>query len=210
MINPLTSWAEKHDGNFMYKWSQYFDVYHHHFKRFRGKEVKILEIGIYGGGSLQMWKWYFGNKAHITGMDIDPFCKKYAEDRVDIIIGDQADAELLDTLSEYDIIIDDGGHYMSQQIASFTHLYEKVKDGGIYLVEDTHTSYVPEFIDGTLTFIEYCKRLIDAMHSHYPTGELNDFSKHTRSISFYDSMVVLEKQLMQLPVQTHYSGEDRK
>ena len=210
MSNPLEQWANKHQGNFMYKWSQYFDVYHKHFERYRGTNVRILEIGIYGGGSLQMWKWYFGKYAQITGMDIDPFCKKYKEHQIKIIIGDQKDEKLLKSLDEFDIIIDDGGHTMSQQITSFMHLYPTVAKNGLYLIEDTHTSYIPSYIDHDVTFVDYCKKLVDVMHAHYAGGKFNDFSKMTQSISFYDSMIVFEKKARKIPKQTYYAGKERK
>lgn len=209
-MNPLREWASKHDGNFMYKWSQYFDVYHKHFERFRDKEIRILEIGIFGGGSLQMWKWYFGKKAHIVGMDIDPFCKKYEEPRIKIKIGDQANAEYLKTLGNFDIIIDDGGHTMNQQITSFEVLYDHLNNNGVYLVEDTHTSYIPRYQDASLSFIDYCKKLIDVMHEHYKSDTYSDFARMTDSVSFYDSMVVFEKREHDRPVQTYHSGVNRR
>lgn len=208
-MNPLVEWSNKHKGNFMYKWSHYFDVYHKHFERFRDKPVRILEIGIYGGGSLQMWKWYFGKDAHIVGMDIDPKCKKYEEPRIKIKIADQSDASYLETLGNFDIIIDDGGHSMDQQITSFNVLYDKVNDGGVYLIEDTHTSYRPEYQDTDMTFVDYCKDLVDIMHSHYQGKPYNLMSAYTDSISFYDSMIVFEKRLHEQPKQTKHSGKDR-
>lgn len=208
-MNPLSEWADNHKGNFMYKWSQYFDIYHKHFERFRGKPIRILEIGIYGGGSLQMWKWYFGKQAKIVGIDIDPFCKKYEEEQITIKIGDQKDKKLLGSLGKFDIVIDDGGHTMTQQMTSFMHLYDKVKTDGVYLVEDTHTSYMPDYIDSTVTFVEYSKKMIDIMHTHYAGGVFNDFSKTTDSISFYDSIIVFEKKNRTLPMQTFHSGKER-
>lgn len=209
-MNPLEGWANKHQGNFMYKWSHYFDIYHKHFERFRGKPIRILEIGIYGGGSLQMWKWYFGKKASIIGVDIDPFCLRYAEQHVKVKIGDQADPEFLDTLGEFDIVIDDGGHLTSQQTASFMRLYDRVKENGVYLIEDTHTSYIPDYIDTPNTFTEYCRKLVDVMHTHYAGGKFNDFSASTDSITFYDSVIVFEKRHRTTPKQTYYSGTERR
>lgn len=193
----------------MYKWSHYFDVYHKHFERFRGKPIKVLEIGIYGGGSLQMWKWYFGDRAKVTGVDIDPYCKKYEESQIKIKIGDQADKKFLSKLGMYDIIIDDGGHTMKQQITSFAHLYDKVKPNGVYLVEDTHTSYMDAFQDHPITFIDYSKKLVDVMHTHYKGEPFNTFSAGTNSITYYDSIVVFEKQLRTMPTQTFHSGKNR-
>ena len=56
---------------------------------FRDTEVNIVEFGISQGGSLQMWKDYFGPKANIYGVDINPHCKSLEEEQVQIFIGDQ-------------------------------------------------------------------------------------------------------------------------
>jgi len=54
------------------KWDHYFEIYDRHFKRYRDREVTVLEIGVSHGGSLQMWKHYFGSRARIFGIDINP------------------------------------------------------------------------------------------------------------------------------------------
>jgi hypothetical protein len=100
----------------------------------------------------------------------------------------------------FDIIIDDGGHTMAQQKTTIEHLFRKVKDGGIYLVEDTHTSYWHEFHGGYKnknSFIEYSKNFIDALHEWHvhdgPAIPSNDIMRNVNCISFYDSIVVFEK-----------------
>jgi hypothetical protein len=107
---------------------------------------------------------------------------------------------------DLDIVIDDGGHTMDQQIVSFENLYLKVREGGIYLVEDTHTSYWHEFHGGLKkadTFIEYSKNLIDSLHKgHVPDKKeivINEITKHINGILFYDSIVVFEKVLRPQP-----------
>jgi hypothetical protein len=98
-----------------------------------------------------------------------------------------------------DIIIDDGGHTMTQQIASFEALYSHVKNDGIYLCEDTCTSYWYEY-GGRLrkkgTFVEYSKRLIDYLYAWHFTSKrvaVDEFTINTNAIHFYDSMVFFEK-----------------
>ncbi len=123
-----------------------------------------------------MWKNYFGSQAKIYGLDIDPQCKKLEEDQIKIFIGDQANRdflrELRDEIGTIDILIDDGGHTMVQQINTFNELYSAVSETGIYLVEDLHTSYWEDFGGGYErpgSFIEYAKGFIDsinAWHSH--------------------------------------------
>lgn len=152
----------------------------------------------------------FGDKVQIYAIDINPECEKFKENNITIFIGSQSDPEFLKQLMKImpplDIIIDDGGHIMEQQKVSFKHLYDKVKDGGIYLVEDTHTSYWYEFHGGLKnpdSFIEYSKNLIDALYNEHVQDKLkvtiNDITQNINSISFYDSIIVFEKKLRHKP-----------
>jgi len=208
--NDLEKYFEDNPGRLIHKWIHYFEIYDHHFSRFRGKEVKILEFGVFHGGSLQMWKEYFGEHAQIIGVDINPSCKELEEDRIAIYIGNQEDkqflAKLKDEIGEVDIVIDDGGHYMTQQITTFEEIYPIVSSKGVYLVEDLHTSYWSHFGGGYQrngTFIEYTKKLIDqlnAWHSHaLEVFKVDDFTRTTKSMHFYDSITVFEKGEIHAP-----------
>jgi Methyltransferase domain len=130
------------DGRGIWKWQHYFDIYHRHFAAFRGRAVHVLEIGVYSGGSLDMWRDYFGPQAQIYGVDIEPACRAYECDGVRIFIGDQADRNFWRRLRQegltLDIVIDDGGHQTQQQIASFEELLPSLRPGGVYLCEDVH------------------------------------------------------------------------
>ena len=88
-MNPLEHFFFYGQHNKMTKWCHYFEVYHRHFQKYRNKPVTILEIGVWGGGSLQMWKKYFGDECRIVGIDIMDECKNYEEDRIKIYIGSQ-------------------------------------------------------------------------------------------------------------------------
>ena len=201
--NPLWEYFSHNPGRLIDKWHHYFDIYHNHFRRYRGQPVRLLEIGVSHGGSLQMWKKYFGPKAKIYGVDINPRCKELEEDQIEIIIGDQSDRAFLKELREkvapLDIVIDDGGHTMLQQINTFEELFPAVREKGIYLVEDLHTSYWKEYGGGykeSGSFIEYAKGFIDsinAWHSREPELAPNDLTKSVTGIHFYDSVLVLEK-----------------
>lgn len=202
--NWLARYFRKNPGRLIDKWVHYFDIYDSHFSRFRGKSLTIVEIGVYHGGSLQMWKKYFGRKAHIVGVDIDDRTRELAEDRVEIVIGDQSDRPFLSSLGRrvglIDIVIDDGGHTMEQQIVSFEELWPFVRNGGVYLAEDLHTSYWDEFGGGNKregTFIEYVKNLIDQEHAwHGREGDglqVDDYTRSIRGIHVYDSIVVIDK-----------------
>lgn len=208
--NPLYEYFKKNNKNLIHKWLHYFDIYHSHFQKFRNKEVTILEFGVSHGGSLQMWKNYFGKKARIIGVDINPECKKFTESRVEIFIGSQEDPEFLEKLmkkvGDVDIVIDDGGHTMLQQNTTFDVVYSHVKPGGIYLAEDLHTSYWKEFGGGLKkqgTFIEKSKALVDSLHAwHSRDAEslvVDEFTKTTYSIHFYDSITVFEKEVVPEP-----------
>jgi cephalosporin hydroxylase len=199
-----------HQGNLIHKWDHYFDIYEKYFSSYRGENVNLLEIGISHGGSLQLWKKYFGKNLHIYAIDINPDCKKLEEENTTIFIGSQTDKDFLqqvaDQIPPIDIIIDDGGHTMEQQLISFQMLYLKVKEGGIYIVEDTHTSYWDEFHGGLRnpgTFIESSKALVDSLYEHHVVDKdnlrIDEITRNINGISFYDSMVVFEKKLRKQP-----------
>jgi hypothetical protein len=132
-------------GAGIWKWLHYFEIYERHFSRFRGQEVHIAEIGIYSGGSLEMWRDYFGPRAYIYGVDIEPRCKVYEHDRVKVFIGDQADKsfwrEFRTRVPKLDIVIDDGGHEYEQQLTSLEELLPHLRPGGVYLCEDVHGAF---------------------------------------------------------------------
>ena len=75
--DPLTHMMQTQKHRESIKWTHYMALYDRHFNKFRGKKMHILEIGVRRGGSLQMWKKYFGAQAMIYGVDIDPNTKKY-------------------------------------------------------------------------------------------------------------------------------------
>ena len=208
--NPLLELFEKNQGRLIDKWTHYFDIYHRHFARFRNKPVKVLEIGVFKGGSLAMWRKYFGPQAKIFGVDIDPVCKDFEEDSIKVIIGDQEDRTFLRKLvaqvGALDIVIDDGGHTMKQQINSFEELYPKVKPGGVYLAEDLHTSYWSEYGGGLKepdSFIEYSKNLVDQLNAWHSRDkedlDVSMFTRTTTSMHYYNSVLVLEKGLVSPP-----------
>ena len=152
VTNPLEVYFLSNRKRIIHKWRHYFEIYHRHFQRYIGKECVILEIGVSMGGSLQMWKNYFGDKAKIIGVDINPLCKEFEEENIRIFIGSQSDLqflrELIHTIPKIDILIDDGGHTMEQQIVTFEELFDHINPDGVYLCEDMHTSYWEEYGGG--------------------------------------------------------------
>jgi len=192
------------------KWSGYFDVYEKHLSKFVGKAPRILEIGVLGGGSIEMWLKYFGPGTEVVGVDINPECKNYVYDgKVEIVMGDQGDPEFwngfLVNERGFDIIIDDGSHVMHHQVTTLNKLFPALYNGGVYICEDTHTSYWPQpwggVFRGAGTFTEHSKRTTDVINQqHFQRSpisqEVLDTYHNLYSVSFYNSMVVFEKEAL--------------
>jgi cephalosporin hydroxylase len=209
-MSQFQEFFEKNTSNCIHKWIHYFDIYDFWFKKYKNKPVVILEIGVYQGGSLNMWRDYFGKDAKIYAIDINPLCKQFESENTEIFIGSQKDREFLKfvktQIPKIDILIDDGGHTMSQQIVSFEELYDHIQEDGIYLCEDLHTSYWPAYEGGYKnknSFIEYSKNFIDyinAWHANKNELPVNDFTRKTYALHYYDSVLVIEKRAMKQPV----------
>lgn len=216
--NPLRDYFRNNRKRVVHKWEHYFDIYHRYFSRYRATDCVVVEIGVGQGGSLQMWKAYFGEKARIYGIDINPECKAFEEDQIEILIGSQADRAFLALLKEklprIDILIDDGGHYMEEQIITFEEMYPHLSPVGIYLCEDVCTSYWEAYGGGFQkpgTFIEYSKQLVDRLNAAHALNkpELYDaFTESTLAVHFYNSVVVFEKQPAK-PLIATQSGEGK-
>jgi hypothetical protein len=185
------------------KWKHYFPIYESHFCRYINRPLVMIEIGCGEGGSLRMWKRYFGPHAQIVGIDVRPECKAFEEDQIAIRIGSQADegflAAVLKEFGTPDIVLDDGSHQMSHVNATFRFLYHRTDSRGVYAVEDMHTSYFPNYGGGLRregTFIEMCKELIDELNAATGNTKVTDFTHSTLSMHFYDSVVVFERGRM--------------
>ena len=208
-ISQLENYFYKNKKNLIHKWDHYFEIYDRHFKKYKDKDIVLLEVGVSRGGSLQMWSDYFGKGSKFFGIDIDPRCKEFENENTKIFIGSQSDRKFLDYVKDnippVDILIDDGGHYMNQQIILFEELFGYIKKNGVYLCEDTHSSYWLVFGGGYKrrgTFIEYSKNFIDmlnAFHSEQSKYKINNFTKSVNSIHYYDSVLVIEKRKREKP-----------
>ena len=199
------------DEKTLFKMDHYLDIYDRLLGDWQGRKISFLEIGVYRGGSLRMWRDFFAPDARLTFLDIDPACKTLELPGTEIRIGDQADPTFLAAIAQargpFDLIVDDGGHQMHQQITSFANLWPHLNDGGLYIVEDTHTSYWPGFGGGHRapgSFIEFAKDLIDRMHSWYTEDDagfpLHPLASEIGGIQFFDSLVVVQKQRKQPPM----------
>jgi cephalosporin hydroxylase len=187
----------------LHKWTHYFDIYERHFERFRAKSSVMLEIGVAGGGSLAMWRQYLGDGCKIIGLDINPECKMHEAEGIDIFIGSQNDPGILQSIkTKYpyiDIVLDDGNHSSPYMIASFNHLYDHVQPRGVYMVEDTHANYWPDWGGGVKapgTFMEFTKEKIDEINAVHTRNAIpvSQFTLSTDCIAIYDSIVVFEKR----------------
>ena len=151
------------------KWKKYFEVYDEFFKSFKNKKITFVEIGIHNGGSLEIWKKYFGDKCRIIGIDINPQCKIFEKDGYEIFIGNQSDPKFWDDffkeIGTVDIILDDGGHTNLDQIITTVNVIDKINDNGLLIIEDTQTSYLKEYNSNIrFSFINFTKKLIYSIH----------------------------------------------
>ena len=211
-MNDLIRFFDTTEGKIVHKMRYFLEIYDRFFSKYKETDVCILEIGIGYGGSLQMWKDYFGSKAKIYGFDKND-CKRMEEPQIKTIMGMQADKEALKRVKEeipkIDIIIDDGGHVPSEQVITFKELFPHLDSNGIYVVEDTHTSYrKTSSFDGGYkkqgTFIEFAKDLVDYLY--YPEfisnpeflnkEEIRMFGTTIDAVHFYHYLTLIKKSTM--------------
>jgi len=189
----LESYFDAHtEGPGITKWRHYFEIYERHLERFRGKPVHIVEIGVLGGGSLQMWRDYFGPDTHIYGVDINPASRGLARDGVEIFIGDQGDPgfweRFLESSPTIDVVIDDGGHLPGQQAVTLESLLLHIRPGGVYICEDIHGPFHPfhSFVDG-LT------RSLSDVGMPGRRNPANSLHQQIASVHHYPILTVIEK-----------------
>lgn len=203
-------------GHVLDKWVHYFPIYTRHLAPYAGRPVSVLEIGVYRGGSMRMWARFFGPAVRLVGVDIDPVAVTAAGSAYEVVIADQADPEAMLRLAEehgpFDVIIDDGGHGMEQQITSIETLFPLLADGGTYLVEDCHTSYWAEYDGGRGregTFIEWAKERVDDLNGYHQRDAVEPvWTRHVDAIHYYDSVVVFDKKARFAPFCEQHGNAD--
>jgi hypothetical protein len=198
---------ESHTGRTVHKLDAYFPIYERYLRRYVSQPVRMIEIGAGLGGSAQMWKRWFGDQAQIISLDVRPKCRDFEEDQITVRIGHQADHRFLHrTIIEFgtpDIVIDDGSHIWSDQIASFEFLYRHVAPDGVYLVEDVHTSFISRYGGGP-TFIDFTYQMANEMHSHWmDEPRPSAFMDTTSAIHVHDSVVVFERGVIPNKKRSH-------
>lgn len=183
------------------KWSQYPEIYEFWFSKFRNESPLVVEVGVDNGGSIETWKKYFGEGSHIVG--IDKRMKISHIEGCELVLGDQGDSNFWESfVNQYpniNVFIDDGSHFPEHQSLTFYKVFPHMADGGIYLCEDTHSNYMDLFGGryGRDDFIGSMKDCIDILHTDHRTDpyapKYSEWTRHIKSLHFYDSVVVIEK-----------------
>lgn len=175
------------------KHSTYFEIYDELFSRYRNKKITFVEVGVLGGGSLFMWREFFGPQARIIGVDLNPSAKKWEEHGFEIFIGSQSDEnfwdEFINNIGPVDLVLDDGGHTYEQQIVTTEMLLSLVKDNGMLVVEDTHTSYMMGFGSKNYSFINYTKSMIDKINYRFGEFNLKPAESRVWSVQSFESII---------------------
>ncbi|KAH8098655.1 hypothetical protein JL720_1614 [Aureococcus anophagefferens] len=187
------------DGPLVHKVAHYFDVYERHFSRFRGRRVVMLEIGVQSGGSIELWRAYFGDDLEYHGVDINPNCAQFDDParNVHVHVGDATDANFMQALARrvgpVDVVLDDGSHESAHMRASFEALYALVAPRGVYLVEDCMTNYWRPWGGGVGadTFIEFAKRLVDSLNAFNVADGAEGYTDPTNPPTRYDDVATM-------------------
>ena len=209
------------------KWEHYFAIYEDLLGKYYGKNVTYVEIGVQNGGGLEVARRLFSRDAKIIGVDVDPTCLKLKAPNLadEIIIGDQSSSKTLETIisatnGAIDVIIDDGSHVQSHMIKSFITLFPYLKDGGVYVIEDTHTNYSPEHQESHfgIGLYDYFRGIVERLNlpfldpasrqafkiprdkrtdSKFGRGDL--FLSQVYRVSFFNSVIAVEKRRLDSP-----------
>jgi hypothetical protein len=212
---------KNHNGKSSYKWPPYLFEYDEAFKKYRNKDIFLLEIGILNGGFLEILANYFYNAKIFVGCDIEEKTRNliYNDPRISTVCGDAGDAATADKIKGispvFDIVIDDGSHKSSDVIKCFVRYFDMIRDGGIYIIEDLHASYWNDWEGGLYSpysSIAFFKRLVDIInYEHWGIsktktepllGILKKYNieldanllNYIHSIKFINSMCFIQKQ----------------
>jgi hypothetical protein len=210
--NKLLDVFMEHAGRAIDKWEQYFGVYECELADLveSGQPLRLLEIGVQNGGSLELWRKFLPPGSVVHGLDIDPRIGtlEFGSPEVRADVADATDSGQVDRLLEdetFDVIIDDGSHRCTDVRRTYELLFSRLKSGGRYIIEDLHCSYYADYGGGLrapASSIEYLKHLVDGMHADYidratvEAAEFEELSTYNRAlarIAFYDSIAVITK-----------------
>lgn len=169
--------------------------------------ARLLEIGVYGGASLRMWRDWLGEDALIVGVDINPTPSTLPAHVFHVDATSPAVVEMVtdpDVTDGYDFIIDDGSHMSPDVIASFQLLWPLVKPGGFYIIEDLHVSYHRDWKGnpnpdlpgpgGSTTSMQFLRELADDVHYGHAGAGPDKFTIAVQSIAFHPGLAIIEKR----------------
>ena len=166
----------EHQGKVTDKWTIYLPEYERCFSFLKNCSVRLLEIGIQNGGSLEIWSGYFPQAEKIVGCDINPDCQglTFDDPHIVVVVGDanqdETEKTILGHSPHYDLIIDDGSHRSSDIVKTFVRYFPYLVDGGLFIVEDLHCSYWQKFEGGLFdpySSINFFKRLVDIINREH-------------------------------------------
>jgi hypothetical protein len=198
--NPLTAFFDARTaGRGIVKWRHYFEIYDRHLAKFAGEPSTLLEIGIYAGGSLDMWREYLGPGCRLYGVDIDPDCTRFEE--ATVFIGDQADRAFWERFRAetppLDIIVDDGGHTSEQQLVTLEELLPRLRPGGVYICEDIHgdgNPFLGSVFGLSRGLFAYDLTLDEENPERVLTSPTTPFQSAMHSVHVYPYVVVIERR----------------
>ena len=198
----------------------FLKIYENYFNDFKNKKINILEIGIYEGKSLMIWKSYFP-KANIIGIDLRSY--NFKIDRIFTFQGDQTDNKFLQKVSskfkKFDIIIDDGSHICSHVIKTFGFLFDYLKENGLYICEDLQTTYLPRYGGSRIklnkkgTSLNFFKTLVDSGNYEAfdrPFFKKSEFNGKIKFVHFFQNLVIIKKGLTNKLQYNNNSGSKNK
>lgn len=176
------------------KHTSYFRAYERLLAQLRGRPITFVEVGVLNGGSLFMWRSFWGKGVRIIGVDMNPNARRWEQYGFEIYVGNQASPEFwkdfFDSVGQVDVLLDDGGHTFQQQIITCECAVPWIRDGGILIVEDTHTSYMSAFGGPSKrSFISYAKNIVDGINFRSGVLPTSNFEREIASVSFHESIV---------------------
>ena len=197
MQQPSTFQAFSSSPYFSIKHTNYFDIYDKLLSKYLGKEITFVEVGILDGGSLFMWREFFGKNARIIGVELNPNATKWREHGFEIYIGDQSDPsfwlDFFDEVGDIDVLLDDGGHRNDQQIITVKSSLPHIRDEGTIIIEDTQTSFIKFESFQRFSFVSFLKGKIRSLYARSEEVKIEDdlFSKSVHSLEFFTGVCVL-------------------
>lgn len=200
-MNKLRELLESQRGKVVDKWGSYISQYEKLFGELQEKMVRLLEIGVQNGGSLELWAKYFtAEKCEFIGVDIDERCGglKFEDPRIKVIVCDAKNLINGDgrgMAGVFDIIIDDGSHTSWDIIATFGNLWSTLAEGGHYIIEDLHCAYWGGmYADCSISSMEFLKGLVDCVNNeHRVDGLIGKYE--IESIEFRNSLCIIKKAI---------------